>query len=149
MLQYTKTKKVFANFSQGFWRFSTKFQLFKKLCCPRAEDRAIFEDLRLQGQGLDLRGQGLQNVSSKRSSRTLPLTITITKFKNKIKSKISNLHYIRFIPFMDVASWQHPYPLQSPTGTKFNFATVADHWQLVLDLIDARIKPGLLHKIRH
>ena len=36
---------------------------------PRVEDRAIFEDLRLrgQGQGLDLRGlgQGLQNVSSR------------------------------------------------------------------------------------
>ena len=34
--------------------------------CPRAEDMAIFEDLRL-------RGQGLQNVSSRTSSRTPPL----------------------------------------------------------------------------
>ena len=33
----------------------------RKLACPRAEDRPIFEDLRPrgQGQGLDLRGQGL------------------------------------------------------------------------------------------
>ena len=40
-------------------------------CCPRTEDRPIFEDLRPrgQGQGLDLRGQGLQNVSSRTSSR--------------------------------------------------------------------------------
>ena len=47
-----------------------------KLCCPRAEDRVIFEDLRLrgQGQGLDLPGQGheLQNVSV----RTPPLLLS-------------------------------------------------------------------------
>ena len=30
MLRVRKTKKVFANFPRGFWRFSTKFQLFKK-----------------------------------------------------------------------------------------------------------------------
>ena len=30
MLQVRKTKKVFANFPRGFWRFPTKFQLFKK-----------------------------------------------------------------------------------------------------------------------
>ena len=60
MLQVRKTKKVFANFPRVFRRFPTKFQLFKKECCPRAEDRAVFEDLRLRGQsqGLDLRGQG-------------------------------------------------------------------------------------------
>ena len=51
MLQVRKTKKVFANFPRGFWRFPTKFQPFKKYCCPRAEDKAIFEDLRLRGQG--------------------------------------------------------------------------------------------------
>ena len=93
MLQVRKTKKVLANFPRGFWRFPTKFQLFKKECCPRAEDRPIFEDLRLrgqgQGQGLDLRGQGqgqgLQNVSSRTSSRprtssrTPPLLITLTE----------------------------------------------------------------------
>ena len=63
----TFSKKIFKRF--------TKFQQFKKQCCPRAEDRPIFEDLRPrgQGQGLDLRGQdqgqGLQNVSSRTSSR--------------------------------------------------------------------------------
>ena len=50
-----KTIKVFVNFLRGFWRFSTKFQGFKNQCCLRAEDRAIFEDLRLCGQG---QGQG-------------------------------------------------------------------------------------------
>ena len=49
-----KQKKVFANFPRGFWRFPKKFQRFKKQCCPRAEDRAIFEDLRLRGQGQEL-----------------------------------------------------------------------------------------------
>ena len=88
MLQVRKTKKVLAIFPRGFWRLPTKFQLFKKQCCPRAEDRAIFEDLRLrgQGQGLDLRGQGqgLQNVSSRprTSSRAPPLIIIISN-KNK------------------------------------------------------------------
>ena len=48
---------MLANFPRAFWRFPTKFQRFKKLCCPRAEDGAIFEDLRHRGQGLDLRGQ--------------------------------------------------------------------------------------------
>ena len=63
-----KTKKGFTNFLRGFWRFPTKFQRFKKYCWSRAEDRAIFEDLRL-------RGQGLQNLSSRprTSSRTPPL----------------------------------------------------------------------------
>ena len=50
--------------------FSDKLQNFnnsRKQCCPRADDRVIFENLRLQGQGLDLRDQdqGLQNVASK------------------------------------------------------------------------------------
>ena len=30
LLQVRKTKKVFANFPQGFWHFPTKFQLFEK-----------------------------------------------------------------------------------------------------------------------
>ena len=47
-----ENKNAFANFSRGFWRFPTKFQRFKKWCCPRAEDWAIFQDLRLLGQGL-------------------------------------------------------------------------------------------------
>ena len=53
-------KKVFKNFFQAFsnkkrllkflLRRSTKFQQFKKKCCPRAEDRPIFEDLRYTTQ---------------------------------------------------------------------------------------------------
>ena len=64
-----------------------KISTFQKKCCPRVEDSAIFEDLRprLQGQGLDLRGQGqgLQNVSSRTSSsprtslRTPPLLSSV------------------------------------------------------------------------
>ena len=55
-------------FSKKFFKRYTKFQQFKKYCCPRAEDRPIFEDLRS-------RGQGLQNLSSRprTSSRTPPL----------------------------------------------------------------------------
>ena len=63
--------------------FSAHLQNFnhsKRKCCPLATGRAIFKDLRLQGQGLDLRGQGqgLQNVSSRprTSSRTPPLLET-------------------------------------------------------------------------
>ena len=76
-----ENKKVFAHFLQGFWRFPTKFQRFKKQCCALAEDRAIFEDLRLRGQG-----QGLQNVSSRprTSSRTPPLSVmTLAKKYSK------------------------------------------------------------------
>ena len=32
-----------------FFRRSTKFQQLKKKCCPRAEDKPIFEDLRPRG----------------------------------------------------------------------------------------------------
>ena len=71
-------KNAFKKFFQAIY---TNFQQFKKKCCPRAEDRPIFEDLRLQGQGqgLDLRGQGLQNVSSRTSSRSSPLQIACLK----------------------------------------------------------------------
>ena len=62
-------------FSKKFFKRSTKFKQFKKLCRPRAEDRPIFEDLRPRGQGLDLRGQALQNVSS----RTPPLVAGNTR----------------------------------------------------------------------
>ena len=64
-----------------FFSRSTKFQPFKKLCCPRAENRAIFEDLRL-------RGQGLENVSSRTSSRprtssrTPPLLIRLVLYQH-------------------------------------------------------------------
>ena len=43
---------------------------------------------------------------------------------------------------MGAASLQAPSPLQSATGTQFNVATVAGHWQLALDLIDAQIEVG-------
>ena len=68
----TFSKKIFKRF--------TKFKQFKKYCCPRAEDRPIFKDLRP-------RGQGLQNVSSrtssrpKTSSRTPPLVDTALMLK--------------------------------------------------------------------
>ena len=65
--QSQKKKKIFkqifqANSKKGclkkFFIRPTKFYQFKKLklCCPRVEDRAIFENLRHrgQGQGLDL-----------------------------------------------------------------------------------------------
>ena len=79
-----KTKKGLRNFSARFLMFSNKILTVPKKCCPRAEDRAIFEDLRLRGQGLDLRdqGKGLQNISSRTtsrprtSSRTPPLRFT-------------------------------------------------------------------------
>ena len=71
-----------------FFRRPTKFQQFKKKCYPRAEDRAIFEDLRPrgQGQGLDLRGQGLQNLTSmsRTSSRTPPLVLTTCFHKEMV-----------------------------------------------------------------
>ena len=91
-LQLRKTKKVYANFSQGFWRFPKQFQRYKNECCPRAEDRTIFEDLKLRGQGLDLRGQGHQNVSSrpKMFSKTSPLTMAMSNFKCNICGEKDN-----------------------------------------------------------
>ena len=50
---------------------------------------------------------------------------------------------------MGAASLRGPSPLQSAIGTQFNVATVAGHWQLVLELIDAGIEPGLPNKICH
>ena len=70
-------KNVFQKNFQALYKILT----IQKKRCPRAEDRAIFEDLRPrgqgQGQGLDLRGQGLQNVSSRTSSRTPPLVLSV------------------------------------------------------------------------
>ena len=77
MLQLRKTKGI-CKFSARFLAFSNKISTVQKWCCPRAEDRAIFEDLRLRGHG---QGQGLQNASSRTSSkprtssRTQPLVI--------------------------------------------------------------------------
>ena len=50
---------------------------------------------------------------------------------------------------MEAVSLQSPSPLQSAMSTQFNVATMAGHWQLVLDVIDAKIEPGLSHNIRH
>ena len=67
-------------------KFSGDLQNFNdsKYCAvlePRTYTVAIFEDLKLRGQGLDIRGQdqGLQNVSSRprTSSRTPPLVTVI------------------------------------------------------------------------
>ena len=82
-LQLRKAKKVFANFPRGFCSFPTKFQRLKKHCCPRAEDWAIFEDLRLRGQG-----QGLENVSSRTRtfSRTPPLFINFSRSNSHLAS---------------------------------------------------------------
>ena len=83
--QKKKSSKVFQAFSnkkrflKSFFQAIYKISTIQKKCCPRAEDRAIFEDLRPRGKGLDLRGQGLQNVSSRprTSSRTPPPTISL------------------------------------------------------------------------
>ena len=47
---------------------------------------------------------------------------------------------------MRAASLLGPSLLQSAMGTQFNVVAVARRWQLVLDLINAGIKPGLPHK---
>ena len=79
-------------------RFPKNFSSAPQKCCPRAEDRPIFEDLRPrgQGQGLDLEGQaqGLQNVSSRTSSRprtsSRTPSLVITRFALARKSLIDN-----------------------------------------------------------
>ena len=57
-LYLRKPKKGLCRFSARFLAFSNEISTVQKYCCPRAEDRAIFEDLRL-------RGQRLQNVFSR------------------------------------------------------------------------------------
>ena len=49
-----ENKKGIYKFSARFLAFSDKISTVQKKCCPRAEDRAIFEDLRLRGQGQGL-----------------------------------------------------------------------------------------------
>ena len=58
-----ENKKGIYKFSARFLAFSDKISTVQKKCCPRAEDRAIFEDLRLRGQG-----QGLE-ASRPRTSK--------------------------------------------------------------------------------
>ena len=62
---FSNKKRLLKSFFRAIYKIST----IQKRCCPRAEDSAIFEDLRSRGQRLDLRGQRLQNVSSRTSSR--------------------------------------------------------------------------------
>ena len=71
-------------FSKKFFKRFTKFYLFKKYCCPRAEDRPIFEDLRPRGQG-----QGLQNVSS-RTPTLIRWFLIADSFRSK--AKIEGIH---------------------------------------------------------
>ena len=53
---------------------------------------------------------------------------------------MSNLHHTHLNTLMGAASLRDPSPLQSTTGTQFYAATVAGHWQIVLDLIDPGFK---------
>ena len=68
------------------------------LSSSRAEDKTIFEDLGLRGQGLDLRGQGqeLQNVSSrpKTTSRTPPQVLSC--LKNSLQYSFAYFYSISF-----------------------------------------------------
>ena len=83
-------KKVFKIFFQAFsskirhskifFQAIYKISTIQKKCCPRAEDRPIFEGLRPRGQcqRLDLRGQGqgLQNyILEDSTSDGLPLLV--------------------------------------------------------------------------
>ena len=49
-----ENKKGVCKFSARFLAFSNEISTFQKIVQPRAEDRAIFEDLRLRGQGQGL-----------------------------------------------------------------------------------------------
>ena len=109
-------REVFGVFQQNFNN--------SKIVLSSAEDRAIFEDLKLRGQnqGLDLRGQGcprgLQNVSSKprTSLRTPPLVVilplipvelsemTFTFGLTKIKSESEALFHQLFLFLFDFAN---------------------------------------------
>ena len=79
-----KQKKFEQIFRKVSGTFKASFDLSKSIVLSSAKYRAIFEDLRLrgQGQGLNLWGQsqGLRNESSrpKTSSRTPPLAITLS-----------------------------------------------------------------------
>ena len=79
-----ENKKDLRKFSARFLAFST----VQKMCCPVAEDRAIFEDLRVRDQD-----QGLENVSSRTSSkprtssRTPPLIKTFLVFISNLEER--------------------------------------------------------------
>ena len=110
-LQKKKKKKkgLHKNFSSDLHKktFSTKFfkRSTKVYCCPRAEDRPIFEDSRSrgqgQGQGLDLRGQGqgLQNLSSRTSSRPRTSSRTPPLISKNLKQNQTKLPQIQVFIF--------------------------------------------------
>ena len=56
--------------------------------------------------------------------------------QNQVKHIKSSLYSLNtFYVCREFAALRGRSPLQSATGTHFNVATVAGHWQLVLDLI--------------
>ena len=67
-----KKKKIFKNFFQAISKKKSSQKFFQALhkiittAIKSTKDRPIFEDLKLRGQGFDLRGQGqgLQNMPS-------------------------------------------------------------------------------------
>ena len=65
------------NVFQKIFQALRKILTIQKKCCPRAEDRPIFEDLRSRGQG-----QGLQNLSSR--PRTSSRTLALIQLQNSI-----------------------------------------------------------------
>ena len=65
----SEKKKGFCKFSARFLSFSNKILAIQKIVLSSAKDRAIFEDLRI-------RGQGLPYVSSRAFSRTSTSTRT-------------------------------------------------------------------------
>ena len=81
---FEEIKKSLCRYFARFLAFSNKILTVQKWCCPRAEDRAFFEDLRLRGQGQG-QGQRLQNVFSRTSlrprtsSRTPPLVFFVVQ----------------------------------------------------------------------
>ena len=93
-------KKGVRKFYARFLAFSNEISIVQKIVLSSSRGRAIFEDLGFRGQGLDLRGQGLQNVSSRTSSRprtssrTPPLItskLTRTKITADASQKATNV----------------------------------------------------------
>ena len=71
-LQNSTTKKSLRKFSARFLAFSNRILTMQiRVLSSSRSGQAVLEDLRLRGQGqrLDLRGQRLQNVSLRTSSR--------------------------------------------------------------------------------
>ena len=94
-LKKKKKKKVFTKFFKRSPQknvFQKNFQALhkiltiQKIVLSSSRGQANFEDLRPRGQGLDLRGQGLQNVSSRprTSSRTPPLILNLFEKKQSV-----------------------------------------------------------------